>query len=292
MNRLSRIDHLSLLPYLLLLVLAGFLYWNMAAGLINSWNTLDEFSHGYFLPLIAGYMLWEKRALFIGVDQFRPSWLGVLISVIAIMVFIIGAIGLTPYLEKVSFLLLLYGIFVATFGFRITPIVFIPFTLIFMSFPLPVLVNSALTAEMQLISSKLGVVVIRAFDIPVYLEGNVIDIGVFQLQVVEACSGLRYMYPLLSLSLILAYLFKVAIWKRVVIFLSAIPITIFMNSFRIGMIGVLVEYKGIGMAQGFLHDFEGWIIFVACLFVLVVEMWLITFSERKSQPFSSLIERF
>jgi exosortase len=161
-----------------------------------------------------------------------------------------------------------------------------------MSFPLPVLVNSALTAEMQLISSKLGVVVIRAFDIPVYLEGNVIDIGVFQLQVVEACSGLRYMYPLLSLSLILAYLFKVAVWKRVVIFLSAIPITIFMNSFRIGMIGVLVEYKGIGMAQGFLHDFEGWIIFVACLFVLVVEMWLISFSERKSQPFSSLIERF
>ena len=142
---------------------------------------------------------------------------------------------------------------------------------------------------MQLISSELGVLVIRLFDIPVYLEGNIIDLGTYKLQVVEACSGLRYMYPLLSLSLILAFFFRVVMWKRVLVFVSAIPITIVMNSIRIGIIGVLVEYFGIEVAEGFLHDFEGWVIFLVCFFFLYLEMWLITARERRNVPFSNLL---
>ena len=89
---------------------------------------------------------------------------------------------------------------------------------------------------------------------------------------VEACSGLRYLFPLISLSFIAAYLYKVEMWKRVVVFLSSVPITVLMNSFRIGVIGVLVEYYGIEQAEGFLHDFEGWIIFMACMGILFIIM--------------------
>lgn len=118
--------------------------------------------------------------------------------------------------------------------------------------------------------------VIRLFDISVFLEGNVIDLGTFKLQVVEACSGLRYLFPLMSLAFLAAYLFQAALWKRAIIFLSSIPVTILMNSFRIGVIGVLVEYGGKEQAEGFLHDFEGWIIFMACTAILVAEMWLLS----------------
>ena len=128
---------------------------------------------------------------------------------------------------------------------------------------------------MQFLSSEIGVAVIRLFDISVHLEGNVIDLGSYKLQVVEACSGLRYLFPLMALGFIVAYFFDGAMWKKAVIFLSTIPITVLMNSFRIGAIGVMVEYWGIEMAEGFLHDFEGWVIFMACLGVLIVEMWFL-----------------
>ncbi|MCP4934225.1 MAG: VPLPA-CTERM-specific exosortase XrtD, partial [bacterium] len=132
-----------------------------------------------------------------------------------------------------------------------------------------------LSASLQLISSELGVFVIRAFGISVFLEGNVIDLGDYKLQVVEACSGLRYLFPLAALGFIAAYIYKGAFWKKVLIVLSTLPITVLMNSFRIGVIGVLVDNWGQSMAEGFLHDFEGWVVFIACAGLLVLEMWLL-----------------
>jgi exosortase D (VPLPA-CTERM-specific) len=121
------------------------------------------------------------------------------------------------------------------------------------------------------------------FGVPVYLTGNVIDLGNYKLQVVEACSGLRYLYPLLSLGFLAAYLFQAPLWQRALVFLSAIPITIVMNSFRIGVVGVLVDRWGTAQAEGVLHFFEGWVIFIACAAILALEIWLLArFGSGKS----------
>ena len=98
---------------------------------------------------------------------------------------------------------------------------------------------------------------------PVFLEGNVIDLGVYKLQVAEACSGLRYLFPIMSFSYVFAVLYRGPVWHKIVLLLSAVPIAVLMNSFRIGVIGVLVDRYGIGQAEGFLHFFEGWIIFLS-----------------------------
>jgi exosortase D (VPLPA-CTERM-specific) len=116
--------------------------------------------------------------------------------------------------------------------------------------------------QLQFLSSQLGVWVIRAAGISVLLEGNIIDLGNYQLEVAEACSGLRYLFPLMTLSFIAACMFRGPLWKRVVIFLSSVPITVFMNSVRIGLIGITVEHWGTRMAEGVLHDFEGWLVFM------------------------------
>ncbi len=141
--------------------------------------------------------------------------------------------------------------------------------------PLPDFLYRGVSAQSQLISSGLGVGIIKLFGISVLLDGNVIDLGTYKLQVAEACNGLRYLFPLMTLGFIAAYFFEGAWWKRAIVFLSTIRITILMNSFRIGVIGVMVEYWGRSMAEGFLHDFEGWVIFMACTAVLVGEMWLL-----------------
>jgi exosortase D (VPLPA-CTERM-specific) len=112
--------------------------------------------------------------------------------------------------------------------------------------------------------------VIRLFGISVYLDGNVIDLGTYKLQVAEACNGLRYLYPLMTLAFVVAYLFRAAAWKRVLLFLASIPIAVLMNSLRIGLIGVTVEHWGVKMAEGVLHDFEGWVVFMFSLIVLLL----------------------
>jgi len=187
--------------------------------------------------------------------------------------YLAGELSALYVIVQYSFLVVLAGLILALLGWRAFKIIWAPLVILLFMIPLPNFIYQGLSGQAQLISSKLGVSIIRLCDISVLLEGNVIDLGSYKLQVAEACSGLRYLFPLMSLGFIAAYLFNGAFWKRLMIFISTIPITILMNSFRIGVIGVLVDRWGISMAEGFLHDFEGWVIFMACTGVLIAEMW-------------------
>ena len=162
---------------------------------------------------------------------------------------VVGEYSSIFILSQLAFILVLFGLALAAGGYSLLKVAFVPIAFLIFAIPLPYFIQSNLTLQLQLISSQLGVDVIRLFQIPVYLEGNVIDLGYYKLQVVEACSGLRYLYPLLSLSFLAAYLFQAPFWQRALVFLSGIPITIGMNGFRIGMVGVTVDRWGPKMAD-------------------------------------------
>jgi|TARA_R100001143_G_scaffold44583_1_gene39908 exosortase D (VPLPA-CTERM-specific) len=257
--------------FILALTLAIIAYWSGLSEAVSRWMIQEEYSHGFLIPLVTLFILWEKRHL-ISSAMGPPMWSGVVLIFIALGIFFVGEISALYLLIQYSFILVLLGLSMITVG-KATKYTYVPILLLLFAIPLPYVVEVLLTAKLQLFSSWIGVQVIRLFQIPVFLEGNIIDLGVYKLQVVEACSGLRYLFPLMSLGFIAAYFYQAAFWKRATVFLMTIPITILMNSFRIGVIGVMVDNWGISMAEGFLHDFEGWIIFMACaalLFLLVV----------------------
>jgi exosortase D (VPLPA-CTERM-specific) len=231
----------------------------------------EEYSHGFIIPLITLYLLWRRRdALLASIG--RPSWAGPTLILISGLMLIVGELSAIFILAQTGFIICLMGLVLATGGASLLRVTALPVAFLAFAIPLPYFIDSILSWRLQLVSSELGVAFIRLFGIPVYLEGNVIDLGTYKLQVVEACSGLRYLYPLLSLGFLAAYMFKAPLWQRAVVFLSAIPITIMMNSFRIGVIGMLVDRYGTGMAEGALHFFEGWVIFMACAAVLAIEI--------------------
>lgn len=136
--------------------------------------------------------------------------------------------------------------------------------------PLPTVLFNGMSNYLQLVSSGLGAWGIELFGITVHLEGNIIDIGSMQMQVVEACSGLRYLFPLMALAYIVAVFHRTSVTRGVLLLLAAIPITIFMNSLRIALTAVFAEYISINTAEGFLHDFEGGIMFIPALGLLVL----------------------
>ena len=241
--------------------------------LVHRWTVQEEYSHGFLIPVIVAWLLWTRReALVESIGQ--PSWSGALLILLAAAMHIVGKLSSLYFLSQLGFIVALFGIVLGVGGYSLLKVMFVPIIFLLFAIPLPYFIDSVLSYRLQLISSELGTAFIRMMQIPVYLEGNVIDLGVYKLQVVEACSGLRYLYPLMSLGFLAAYIFQAPLWQRAFVFLSTIPITIFMNSLRIGIVGVLVNSYGPQDADGFLHMFEGWIIFLACAGVLVAEMSL------------------
>ncbi len=277
MNRPITIWHytypaIALLTVGLLLLIPTF--WEGISQLVTRWDKQEEYGHGYMIPLVAAYLIWQRRNL-LKTLEFKPSWAPVGLVALGLFVSIIGEISALYILIHFSLILIIMAMAWSFMGWNAFKYLIIPIGLLTFAIPLPYFLEATLTADLQLVSSQLGAAFIRLFGIAVLLEGNVIDLGNYQLQVVEACSGLRYLYPLMGVGFIVAYMYQVAFWKRALVFFSTIPVTILMNSLRIGVIGILVEYWGQGMAEGFLHYFEGWIIFIACLAILVGEMWLL-----------------
>ena len=173
-------------------------------------------------------------------------------------------------IEQYAFVVVIYGLTLALVGREAFRRLWMAMLILLFTIPLPIFFSNSLSLHLELLSSALGVDVIRLFNIPVYLDGNVIDLGVYQLQVAEACSGLRYLFPLMTLAFIVAYFFRAPFWKRIVLFLASVPIAILMNSLRIGLIGVSVAYWGQKMAEGVLHYFEGWVVFMISTALLLV----------------------
>ncbi|MGI9301482.1 MAG: VPLPA-CTERM-specific exosortase XrtD [Gammaproteobacteria bacterium] len=254
--------------------LLGFVFYDGIAELVTIWNKREEYSHSYLIPLISLFLVWQKRDA-IERLSFRGAWVGWLVVVAGLILLMLGELSTLYILVQYALVFVIAGLVLALTGWRGVKLLWAPlFFLIFM-IPLPPFLYNKLSGILQLLSSEFGVQVIRAFGISVFLEGNVIDLGTYRLQVVEACNGLRYLFPLMSFGFLCAYLFQAPLWQRLAVLASTVPVTVLMNSFRIGVIGVLVEHRGASMAEGFLHDFEGWVVFMVCVLILMVEMWLL-----------------
>jgi exosortase D (VPLPA-CTERM-specific) len=273
--RLARTDAIQTSLLVCAAVLVALIAYSGALGeLVTRWSRQEEYSHGFLIPVIAAWMLWARRDV-LRASIGRPSWSGPLLVLLATIMHLVGELSAFFLLSQLGFIVALMGITLGLGGYSLLRVTFIPIIFLAFAIPLPYFIDSQLSWRLQLVSSELGVFFMRLFQVPVYLTGNVIDLGHYKLQVVDACSGLRYLYPLLSLGFLAAYLFQAPVWQRGLVFLSAVPITIVMNSFRIAMVGVLVDRWGIEMADGLLHFFEGWVIFLACAAILAAEIYLL-----------------
>ncbi len=271
------------LSFILSFLLLLFVFADGLQLMVSWWSEREEYGHGYIIPFITLFLIWQKSDQLEKIE-FNGSWIGVVITAISLFLYYAGELSSLYTIIQYAFVLSIFGIALSFMGVRGFKIVFVPLVMLLFMIPLPTFIFNNLSSQLQLISSELGVAFIRFFDISVFLEGNVIDLGVYKLQVVEACSGLNYLFPLMTLAFISAYFFTGAFWKKAIIFLSSIPITIFMNSFRIGAIGVTVEYWGPEMAEGVLHDFEGWAVFMSCIAILIGEMWLLARIGKDKLP--------
>ena len=281
---------LLIISAVLVTAVLGRMYSDSLAYMLGLWANSEDYSHGFFVPLISLFLIWQARHR-LAVIEVTHSWWGLLIIAVGLGLYWIGELATLYIVLHVSLWLVLVGLVISLIGVQGAKIIGFPLFYLLACIPLPVFLYANLSSQLQLISSTLGVGFLQFVGVTAFREGNVIDLGPVQLQVVEACSGIRYLLPLASLALLCSYLYKDKIWKRVLLVLSSIPISILVNGFRIGVIGVLVEWYGQGAAEGFYHLFEGGVLFMASLGLLILEMWLL--AKISTDGYSdSLLKRF
>ena len=250
-------------------VAGGALFYEGVVNLWNAWQ-VPEYSHGPLIPVISGYLfLRQLKGVPSNPGPVTDRWPGVLVLLFAAALAFAANVAQIEVIVAGSIIIWVAGLVLISFGWKRglqfwPPVLHLGFML-----PLPFFLFWQVSIALQLVSSEIGVAVIRLMDIPVFLEGNIIDLGVYKLHVAEACSGLRYLFPVFSFTYIFAVLYQGSVWHKAILLLAAAPITILMNSFRVGVIGVLVDAYGIEMAEGFLHLFEGWVIFIACILMMI-----------------------
>ena len=255
---------------LTLFVLFIVAYWVPIKTLVTIWLTNEDYSYGFLIPIVSAYLLWEKRKE-LGNLEIKSSWVVLPLLLIFYLLSLYGTLGSSGNisLPSIPILIILFTAF--CFGIALTKSLALPLGFLIFMVPVPSSVELSLGIFLKAVSSTMGGLIIRAADIPVFVNGNVIDIGVTQLQVVDACSGMRYLFALLALGVLYAYFFERVTWKRIFCVLATIPIAILTNALRIGATGILANSYGAGVAEGFFHGFSGWAIFmVAFAFLFLV----------------------
>jgi len=231
------------------------------ADLYKRWRFEEEYGYGFLIVGLVPLLLWRRWNLLLS-ESDGARWPGLALLIISQLAIVIAALGESYFIEQIALVLSLLSIGLIVFGTGAIRILMPITLLLLLTIPLPYTLQAMLTIKLQLISTTLGVAIIQLLGVPVYVEGNIIDLGSYKLQVAEACSGLRYLLPLTCMSFLIAYLYKAAFWKKAVVLISAAPLTIALNSFRIAVTALLVNSFGSQMAEGFLHEFEGWIVFL------------------------------
>lgn len=254
-------------------LMIGLVYFSALSVLVRQWNN-DDFSYCYLVPFFVLFLVWEKRKR-LAVIPSSPSWKGIIFFTVGIFLYWLGELGAEYFTLYMSFWCVIVGIVWLHLGWRKVRTIWFALVMILAMFPPPNIVCVQLSLGLRLISSQLGVWMLHLWGVSAFREGNIIDLGFTQLQVVDACSGLRYLVPLMVLSLLFAHWFMGHFWKRVVLFASSVPLAVFINSFRIAMTGILYRVAGAEVAEGFFHGFAGGLIFVVALPVLSVIVWIL-----------------
>ncbi len=247
------------------------------AELLKAWQ-LPEYSHGPLIPVLSTLLfLKQLRTVPVQTGGLPDRGPGVVLLMIALCLAVAGKLIQIGDIVTYAMILWVGALLLISFGWRRGRHFWPPVVHLVYMLPLPGALYYGVSTYLQGVSSELGVYFLQLLHVPVFLEGNIIDLGVYKLHVAEACSGLRYLFPILSFSYIFAVLYQGPTWHKAVLLISAAPITIVMNAVRIALAGVIVNNYGTEYIEGFSHFFEGWVISIACILILFALAWFMLF---------------
>ena len=251
----------------MLLILIWLLYGHVVAKLVRQWLDDPNYSHGFFVPIGCGLLLWTSRKSWMG-TPLRPSASGLFFIAAAMGLLVVGTLGAEIFLPRASLVVLLGGLVVYFAGWAMLSSVKAPWLTLFLMIPLPVIVFNEFAFPLQLLASRSACALLDLLQVPVLREGNIIMLPSMSLDVVEACSGLRSLMSLITVAVLYGLFFERRVWMRCVLVAFAVPVAVIANALRIVLTALLAKYVNAQLAEGFFHALSGVVLFVLSFGVL------------------------
>lgn len=239
-------------------------YHRVLAGLVITWWGNSDFSHGFLVPVFAAYLVWVKRKS-LSSNGAAPSWSGIAVVALGLIVLLVGVYGAVVFLSRASLVIVFAGLVISFGGWRMLKELRFALLVLFLAIPLPTIVFNQIALPLQILASRLASDLLPLFGVPVLRQGNIIQLAALKLEVVEACSGIRSLVSLFTLSVFYGYFLEKTFVCRAVLALASIPIAIAANAVRIFGTGLCVQYWDPAKALGFFHEFSGWVMFLVSL---------------------------
>jgi exosortase len=254
----------------LICVLVALVYHRVLGELVWTWWSDPDFSHGFLVPIFAGYLVWVKRKS-IPNKEVTLSWSGVFVVALGLVILFLGVYGVSVFLTRISFVIVLAGLTLCFGSWPLVKELRFALLVLILAIPLPAIIFNEIAIPLQFLASKLASHLLPLFGVPVLREGNMIELASVKLEVAEACSGIRSLVTLFTLAVFYGFFLEKSFLRRALLALSSIPIAIAANAVRIFGTGLCVEYWDRDKALGFFHTFSGWLMFMVslgCLFVV------------------------
>ncbi len=263
----------------ILVGLLALLYHSILGRLAQQWWIDPNFSHGFFVPLFSAFVVWSDRQKLARIPL-RPAWTGLPIIVAALSMLVVGVLGAELFLSRSSLILLAAGMVIYFAGWLYFRALLFPWLFLFLMVPVPTIVMNQVTLPLQFFASAVAAELLRWLGVPVLREGNVMVLPRMPLEVAEACSGIRSLMSLGTMAIIYGYFADSKVWRRIVLGLLAIPVSVAANALRVVGTGLTVQYWDPDRALGFFHEFSGWLVFVVSLAMIFALHGLILAASR------------
>jgi exosortase len=248
----------------MLFTLIFLLYGSVLKGLILQWWNDPDYGHGFLVPLFSGFILYRERGCWMK-TKIKPSNFGFLVMFGAVALLLIGSLGAELFTSRFSLLVLLAGMALFLAGWKVLRAISFPLGFLALMIPIPEIIYNQTTFPLQLLASRFATSLLELARVPVLRDGNILILSNYSLEVVEACSGIRSLMSLIALAVAYGYLAEPRRWARFILVALTVPIAIVTNAIRITGAGMLAHRFGPTAAEGFLHEFSGWVIFLAAL---------------------------
>jgi exosortase len=258
-------------------------FWQVFVRLVDAWIVDGNYSHGFLIIPIALYFVWERRAR-LAAAELQPSWMGLVVLAGGIGILLAGLWGSELFLSRFAVIPVVIGMVWFLLGWNHLRILAFPIGFLLLMIPIPAIIFNQIAFPLQMFASRVGEWAISAVGIPVLREGNVLILAHTTLEVAEACSGIRSLVSLITLGIVYGYFMDPRAWVRVLIVLSAVPVAILANGARVAGTGMAAHWIGKEAAEGFFHEFSGWIVFLfAFVMILALQKFIVKVAPKPAE---------
>ena len=262
-------------------------FWQVLVRLVDAWIVDGNYSHGFLIIPIALYLVWERRAQLSAAAP-RPSWMGLAVFAGGILILLAGLWGSELFLSRFALIPVIAGIVWFVLGWNHLKILLFPIAFLLLMIPIPSIIFNQIAFPLQMFASRVGEWAISVVGIPVLREGNVLILAHTTLEVAEACSGIRSLVSLITLGIVYGYFMDPRAWVRILIVVSAVPVAIVANGARVAGTGMAAHWIGKEAADGFFHEFSGWIVFLfAFVMILVIQKFIVKVAPKPREALTT-----